>query len=302
MALREHHVHDDGSHRDVVLREGLDRLLRLPDRQAFGDHDEHERRPAGVGEDAARLLKPVAAFLQRPQERVIVEVVRLGPGHVLPHPREGAHLAPPLDEPADPRRHQLRQREQPQRLAGGRRVEHDPVVGAAFVLEDPREAVEEGGLHGPGRDARDVDLPVDLAEEPRGRGRLHARLDGLDVAVCLPLRVDLHGPTPLRDLPRPVPELRLEHVAGGVRRVGGHEKRPAPARGHVERGHGRHGGLSDAALAAEEENRPVGERQRGLRPGPGSARGFGRAGRAVAQQQRKPPSGPRSIPTRTCHS
>ena len=164
-----------------------------------------------------------------------------------PRRREQLRLAP--GELAEPPARRLGERQQPQRLAGRRAVDHDHVPAPLLdVVADPQQAEQ---LVPAGRDRQLLGRdPLDPAlDQHRPEPRLH----GGPVALQLVLRGHLLRPQLLRDLAGLGADGLLEDVAQRAGRVGRQQDRPLPRGGAAARGGGSDGRLADAALARVED-------------------------------------------------
>ena len=157
------------------------------------------------------------------------------------------------EQAVHPRRHHLRQRQQPDGVTGWCGVEDDLVVLVADERHDLGDPLEHGRFHRARRVPRQVELSVDLGERPGMDQTPHACLDGREVLVRLPVRVDLERPQRGGQRGFFVPDWAPEQVGQRVCRVGRDEQTAPAALGGDEgqcRGDGR---LADTALAADEQ-------------------------------------------------
>ena len=158
------------------------------------------------------------------------------------------HGEDPLHVPAE----RLGQREQPQRLGGGRAVDDDDVPVVRRRVQPQLEqrqhllgARDDGQLLGGDRvDAGDVEHREQVALD-LGPGLLEPQL-GVDL-----LHEQVVGATSAR---APGPTGRRRSVGQRVRGVGRQHQGAVPGRGGERGGAGGDGGLADAALAGEQED------------------------------------------------
>ena len=126
----------------------LDRARGLFDRQPLGDQHEHERADARAEQPGAELAQVLEALGQRHHHRI---------GRVILFDAE--HGLARLGQRANPRLHQLRHADQPQRVAGRRGVEHDQVEAIVFAANQAADAIEQRHLLGAGHAGGEIDLP-----------------------------------------------------------------------------------------------------------------------------------------------
>ena len=154
----------------------------------------------------------------------------------------------------------VREREQPQRLAGRRAVDDDrvPLAGLGVALE--LEQAEQ--LVGAGRDGQL--LGGDPLDAALGEHAAEPLLRGRPVALELVLRLHLLGPDAVADLGRLGADRGLQRLGQRVRGIGREDERARARRGAAARGGGSDGRLPDAALARVQDDP--------RRQGPGSLR------------------------------
>ena len=150
-----------------------------------------------------------------------------------------------------------RQREQPQRVAGRGGVEHDVVVVGEHgrVGQQSGELVEGRDLHG----ARARQLLLDPADRRVGQHSSVRADDPLPVGRSGRRGIDVQRlePRDARHGRRRRGDDRAQHLVEVGRRVGRDEQDAAALVGQCHRGRARDGGLADAALAGEEQERGV---------------------------------------------
>ena len=249
------------------MLELLQEPLRFPARQLRGARDGHEGGAGRVAQQRVQLselLRHLHQLLGRPSEADHFAVLQ-------EHGQQGL----------DPLAGRVGQREQAQRVAGGRGVEHD------HVHPLPRAAGDERGRDGHDREQlvqsrrRECDQVLHHRAIERGVevGAAAQRVEELVHRVAVTrarlaqraVRVELAGPQArgsARDRARRIAQPRLERVAYGMRGVGREEQHPArPVRSQLQRGRRSGGGLAHAALTPEHQEAPAAGHELGEPPG-----------------------------------
>ena len=222
------------------------------------------RRHVRVRQQRVHVLEPREQRLGRVEDR-------RRPASAPRHPPEH-RPAQPRHPPADAARSapstsgRLGQREQPQRLAGRRRVDHDHVVLAlVVVVADPQQVAElvHAGQHG-------HLLGHDLVEAAPANRLDEVRLDRAPVARDVEEDVGLLGPQVRRDLARRRAERACRSASARLCAMSVETTmRAQAALGAQHRGRRRDARLADAALAGVQQDAshgPILERKRRLGP------------------------------------
>ena len=146
--FRQHAIDDHAADRHAGFLQLLDGARGLFDRQPLGDQHQHEGADPRAQQPGAELAQVFEAFGQRDQYRIL-RIILVDAHHRLSR----------LRQRADPCFHQLRHANQPQGVAGWRRVEHDQVEAIVLAANQAADAIEQRHLLGARHARGQIDLP-----------------------------------------------------------------------------------------------------------------------------------------------
>ena len=128
---RQHAIDHQAADRNTGFLELFNRAGGLFDRQPLSDQHQHERADPRAEQAGAELTQVLEALGQFEHHR-IGRIVLL----------DAEHRVARLGERANPRLHQLGHADQPQRVPGRGRVEHDQVEARVFTADQAANAIE----------------------------------------------------------------------------------------------------------------------------------------------------------------